>query len=638
MLFGNSVQEYYLSEVRKIYAARKARLAAIKTKAQARAYVKEVREKIRNAFALPSGKSPLNARITGEERKDGLVMKKVIYESRPSYPVTALLFMREDLKKKAPAVLFLCGHSLEGKGSPTYQTCCINLAKQGYIVLSVDPVSQGERHQFLTVKGKFNPDKSPTQEHNYMGKQLYLAGEFLGSWRAWDAVRGLDYLLTLPEVDPARVGVTGNSGGGTMTTFVNALEDRFAMAAPSCYVTTWLHEVENELPADAEQMPPGMLAQGLDMSDFVIARAPRPTLLLGQKDDFFDPRGTREAWEDARHIYKLLGAEDSVQCFIGPHPHGYSQPNREAMYKFFAAHTPGIKKNPAEDGSLTPFEAQATWCTPKGEVEYLKGNRHLRDLLGDQVDLLLAKRKKLSPKALKAKLLDILQIGEITAPFYRKLRPNRSTETSSWHSRFGLETEEGRVMSVLKCYDTPSHNFIPDEGNAVLYIPHLDSNSEIGKVKCPKGDHLLALDVRGVGEVMPSGCDFYSRDFFGQYLFDYHYMSLGYMYDRPYLGGKVRDILCAVKLLKECGIQKITLAADGQGTVPALLAAVLCDTDLELRLTHAPESWESMVRKPITRWPMSAMLPGILSVTDLDKLRSMVKDCKVTFAKEPAEG
>lgn len=78
----------------------------------------------------------------------------------------------------------------------------------------------------------------------------------MGAWRAWDAVRGLDYLLSRPEVDTTRVGLTGNSGGGTMTTFVNALEDRLTMAAPSCYITTWVHNVENELPADSEQMPP----------------------------------------------------------------------------------------------------------------------------------------------------------------------------------------------------------------------------------------------------------------------------------------------------------------------------------------------------------------------------------------------
>jgi chloramphenicol O-acetyltransferase len=71
--------------------------------------------------------------------------------------------------------------------------------------------------------------------------------------------------MTLPEVDSARIGVTGNSGGGTMTTFVNALDDRLFMASPSCYVTTWLHEVENELPADIEQMPPHAMEYGLDM-------------------------------------------------------------------------------------------------------------------------------------------------------------------------------------------------------------------------------------------------------------------------------------------------------------------------------------------------------------------------------------
>lgn len=71
-----------------------------------------------------------------------------------------------------------------------------------------------------------------------------------------------------------------------MTTFVNALEDRLTMAAPSCYITTWVHNVENELPADSEQMPPGTLAAGLEMGDFLIARAPRPLVVLGQSNDF----------------------------------------------------------------------------------------------------------------------------------------------------------------------------------------------------------------------------------------------------------------------------------------------------------------------------------------------------------------
>src|SRR5690606_31716019 len=129
----------------------------------------------------------------------------------------------------------------------------------------------------------------------------------------------------------ARVGLTGNSGGGTLTCYLNALDDRFTMAAPSCFVTSFLNNAENELPADSEQCPPGILASELDFADYLIAQAPRPTMLLGQEQDFFDRRGLVKAYEDVKHVYGLLGAADNVQLFIGKLTHGFKQPNREAM-------------------------------------------------------------------------------------------------------------------------------------------------------------------------------------------------------------------------------------------------------------------------------------------------------------------
>ena len=92
-------------------------------------------------------------------------------------------------------------------------------------------------------------------EHNYAGNQQVLVGEFFGTWRAWDGIRALDYLVTRDEVDRSIVGITGNSGGGTMTTWLCGLDDRWTMAAPSCFVTELRRNMENELAADTEQMP-----------------------------------------------------------------------------------------------------------------------------------------------------------------------------------------------------------------------------------------------------------------------------------------------------------------------------------------------------------------------------------------------
>ena len=98
-----------------------------------------------------------------------------------------------------------------------------------------------------------------------------------------DGVRALDYLLTRPEVDPKRVGVTGNSGGGTQTAWLCGVEPRWTMAAPSCFITTFRRNAENELPADTEQCPPRVLALDLDHSDFLAAQAPKPVVILAQE-------------------------------------------------------------------------------------------------------------------------------------------------------------------------------------------------------------------------------------------------------------------------------------------------------------------------------------------------------------------
>ena len=236
-------------------------------------------------------------------------------------------------------------------------------------------------------------------------------------------------------------------------------------------------------------------------------------------------------------------------------------------------------------------------------------------------------------------LPEILQIGKIEVPYYRVLRPRYYANNPKYVAadRYALETEPGEVMSMLKLYCQDALFHIPAAEKAILYIPHLDAETEAGKIKVKADERLFTLDVRGIGELVPTGCDQWNRKFFLQYSYDYHYNSLGYMFHRPYLGGKVRDILCALELLKERGVKNITLLAEGQGTVPALLAAVLSDIPVAVKLQHGPESWESMLRKEVTLWPLSCMLPGILGITDLPELRKMVKNLTFTATAEPSE-
>lgn len=618
--FGNNVNEYYIQLTRKNFNDRAARLAEITTQKAAEDYVADVKKKMETIFAFPE-RTPLNPVITGKKEYDGYTMETLYYYSRPDYPVTANFFLPANFSGKLPGVLFVCGHSSNGKASDAYITCGISLVKKGFAVLVIDPVEQGERKQY--TQGAL------CGNHNLMGKQQCLVGEWFGAWRTWDGVRGLDYLESRPEVDAERLCVTGNSGGGTLTTWIAAADPRPVAVAPSCYVTSWKHNMENELPADIEQIPPDALKYGLEMGDFLLAQAPRNILILGQKKDFFDPRGAAETYEEVKRLNGLLGGNTALH--IGPDPHGYSLSNREAMYKFFTENILG-KADGAEPENKIPAEEE-TYAV-KGNVANIAGQKYLRDFTVAKLNELEAVRTAPADLAeMRDLLADLLQTGEIKAPYYRVLRARPFATEPEWKftSRFALETEPDQVMAVLQAFNNVYnlYNFDQTKQKAILYVPDQDSLAELAprEAEIPDDTILFGLDPRGFGEMMPTGCDLpIERDFYNSYQFDYHYASAGIMFGKPILGGRVRDILCAIELLAANGYQEITLEGHGLGAVSALFAAVLTDKVSKVKLTGGIDSYADVVREEMTNFPLSCMVPNILKYTDLPQLRDLIAD------------
>src|SRR6185503_4874665 len=207
--------------------------------------------------------------------------------------------------------------------------------------------------------------------------------------------------------------------GGTMTTWLCGVEPRFTMAAPSCFITTFRRNLENELPADTEQCPPRVLALGLDHSDFIAALAPKPVIMLDQEKDYFDVRGLEESFARLRPIYRLLGAEQDIEMFLGPDYHGYSKTVREAMYRMFNRVTK--ISNAQTEPELVIEKDETLWCTPKGQVagenartvfsftrEVSQGFRKARE-----------KRGQLSSEALRKLVMEVLKLpGREGVPEY----------------------------------------------------------------------------------------------------------------------------------------------------------------------------------------------------------------------------
>jgi len=620
--YPHMVHDHLVSQVRQIHAARAARLGQIETAEEALAYQERVRAAIRRAFAPRPEKTALNPRVTGTLDLPRYRIEKVIFESRPGCLVTANLYLPRGLDGPAPCVLGTCGHSEPGKAADLYQAFSQRLARAGFVVLIYDPYSQGERDQYYR-SGYREQVGWGTRAHNMMGKQLELIGENLAMWRAWDGVRALDYMLSRPEVDPTRVGVTGNSGGGTMTTWLWAIEDRFTMAAPSCFVTTFLRNLENELPGDAEQCPPGVIGEGLEMADFIIAAAPKPVLLMGQRFDYFDPRGLREAYEDVRSFYKRLNApKENVDLFIGPQGHGYSVHNQEAMLAFFCQHA-GLPVPEHVEVEVLP-EADL-YAAPDGQV-IDAGATPVYELIATRARELTSARGHLDAPALRGHLeLELALPPRDGVSYYRVLRPVRDQGTT--FGRFAVETE-GDVRAILwKHAGDPPHPFTLDVAAEVsLYLPHLSTASELGAEPMQEGSY--GLDVRGLGESMPEAED---AGFLQPYGMDYMFHAYCGMLGKSYLGRRVYDVLRVLDLLAEEGATSVDLHGRGQGAILAAFAGLLHPVVASVTLQNGPGSFLEWTQTPYVAWPAANMVYGLLGECDLPDVLHVLGD-RVTVA------
>lgn len=634
--FSRMVQEWFVEQVRQAESKIKERLAALKTKEDAEAYVRSVQQRIRECFGPEPERTPLNARITGTVERDTYRIEKVIFESRPNFLVTASLYVPTNRKLPLPGVVGSCGHSANGKAIDAYQSFAQGLARQGYVMLLFDPIGQGERLQY--VNDELKPRHGVgVSEHLLCGNQQYLVGEFFGAWRAWDGIRALDYLLTRKEVDPQHVGITGNSGGGTMSTWLIGLDRRWTMGAPACFVTTMRRNLENELPQDTEQCPPRAIALGLDHADFLAAMAPRPLILLTKERDYFDVRGGLEAYARLKHVYTLLGKPDNVAMQIGPSEHGYSQENREAMYRWFNKAS-GISDAQSEP-SLTIEKDQTLQCTPRGQVAELK-SRTVFSFTQDKSRSLAASRGQPAGEALKTAITQVLRLPELPAeaPDYRILRPLRARNyPARFATTYTVETEPGIHSLVTRLSDV-SHLSRPPQNDprpALLYVSHHSADSELrGEplvkelVAAHQDGPVYACDLRGVGESRPDTCG--ADQFLNPYGSDYFYAAHAIMLDRPYVGQKTYDLLRVLDWLRSLGHRDIHLAAKGWAALPATFAAVLKNRVKQVTLKQGLSSYSEVAESEDYNWPLSALVPGILTHFDLpDCYREIGKSKKL---------
>lgn len=570
---GGMLRDYYRNLSEAADCKREERLAQIKTAVDFELYRKEIREKLRQVFGLFPQPKAIGPQITGEFSTRKLTVEKIIFQSRSGFYVSALLYRPKTMTEKLPAILFLCGHNFEGKAAPTYDRVAQSLALRGFGVLSVDPYGQGERREF---------GGSPPAEHNRFGNRLTLLGEFFGTWRLHDALCALEYLKSRPEIDSSRMGVTGCSGGGTLTSYVNAFSDDIIMAAPVCSITRMSSNLENELYGDCEQCPPRFRALGLDEDDLFLLQSPRPILLGVQDNDFFDPRGTQKLFLSVQKFYALAGKEQALQLVIGKGNHGYSVYHQQQVGKFFAeiagANAAG------DDGDIEPLKAEQFLCTPSGRVWDLPGALSSLQMLKK----LYREKKKAAPLTLSH-----FGINQLKAPFYTKGIQQYIAPVKLYANRFSLQIEPG-IEIVLKKLSRFVEKTLPHQETAVLFLPEQDGLREVDLRAFRRDpENFYILELRGCGETMPSRpeSDVYE-------LFTKLYASNAFLFGDEMFLCHVRDLLSALTLFKEQGIKEVVVLAAEKQCAVAAAAAAFSPVKLQLPFAVEENLWKKFLDSP----------------------------------------
>ena len=374
----------------RLLSERERRVAELSTREEIGQRQRFIREKILQAIGGLPDRTPLNAKLTGTLKRDGYRIEKIIFESQPAFYVTANLYLPETGRGPYPGILMPLGHENGGKAHDAWQRLAITFAKNGFAILLYEPVSQGERIQLYDPDLGESKARQATSEHTLAGTQCLLLGHSFARHVIWDGMRALDYLISRPEVDSLRIGCTGNSGGGTLTAYLSALDDRIKVAAPSCYLTNWKSLLETIGPQDAEQNLPPFLSDGLDQADFVIAFAPKPYLILSAARDFFPIAGTRQTFREVKRLYGLMGAEEKLNMVEADDGHGYTRPRRLAAYRWMNRWLKGVDE-PIDEPEIEIESEDDLRCTQTGQVSLSLGGETI-------FSINLAEARRVKPK------------------------------------------------------------------------------------------------------------------------------------------------------------------------------------------------------------------------------------------------
>jgi cephalosporin-C deacetylase-like acetyl esterase len=632
--YSRCLPDYLSGLAADAYARRNARIAKLTTPAAIREHQAWARSTFMKLIGGVPERTPLNTRTIGTFERSGYRVEKLVYEGRPGLFVTANLYLPSSGAPQYPAVLFQMGHSANGKCYVPYQRCCQGLARLGYIVLAFDPMGQGERVYYPRPGETATRLRSSDEEHTLPGRQMLLVGDTSSNMQLWDAVRSLDVLASHPQVDAKRIASTGQSGGGTITMLLCAVDERVACAAV-CSGNTENFATQPFFPPgstdDAEQDFVGSGRVAFDRWDLLWPMAPKPLLVGTSAHDFFGTYSPsyessgREEFAKLGRAYAALGSAGALESFETPLPHGLSYSMRLSVYNFFERHLKGSRREIAEEPPTSPEPDETLWCGKSGNAVRDFGSRTPFAMLSEKA------RGIATPEVGPADLRDLLGVGPMATG--AKLEVLATTK----YANCQVQAVEVNTASKVWC---PAWVFLP-KGSWTKLLLVLEPNGRNGHWReddlypqlAESGMAVCAADVRGVGDLQPrfgsGGSVNYAREHQSEENYAWSSLILG----RSLLGQRITDILWLTKSLAQAyPAASIIIAARDKMTVPALCAAAIETRISKVYLAWHLASWRSLTESETYSQTLANFAPGILQTTDLPQIARSIAPRAVIVA------
>lgn len=571
----NSLYKHFASQAYEQLEERRVKVSKLNSLDDWKGRQEEIKETFTKVLGSFPEKTALNAQVIRTLKKDGYQVEHIVFESQPGFYVSSSLFIPDGTKGKSPAVIYCSGHAEEGYRTETYQHVILNMVKKGFIVFAFDPVGQGERLEYLDEEKGKSLVGGPTKEHSYPGAQAFVSGSSEAFYMIWDGIRAVDYLLTRKEIDPARIGITGRSGGGTQSSYIAALDERIYAAAPENYITNFTRLFETNGPQDAEQNFYHGIAEGLDQPDLLLVRAPKPALMITTTRDIFSIQGARETAEEVSRIYKAYDKEGAFSKVEDDAGHASTLKNREAMYAFFQKHLnhPGDPK----DEKVTFLTAEEIQVTPTGQIASSYKGETVYDL-----------NKKMTEKQMetwKSSVNENAAAIQDAVAKAKQLSGYIAPQDVGEPVMTGRVQREGYVIEKYYIkgegeYIIPYLLMVPESSNgkALIYIHSSGKASEAlpgGEIETlvKDGFMVLAPDLIGTGEVGTS--ESHGDSVFQGNSYNVWYASL--LVGRSIVGVQAGDVVrLAMLLKKEFGVTEIFGVA-WREMAPVLLHAASFD-------------------------------------------------------------